>query len=281
MSHDEPRPSGSQGNLSHLPDDSPPVRAAVAELRRRAEEEEGSIGSLPFLLSDAHLVRFLRARDFDGDLAWKLLKNYHKWRTEYPEIGADLRPYSVLGLLNNGYIGVLKERDLHGSKVLIYRVGHWDPKMFTVYDAFRVSLISSELIVRETETQRNGVKVIFDLHGWRFAHAFQISPTVVKIIAAVLTDSFPLKVRGIHLINEPLFFHPFFAIIKSFLPEKIKARVHMHGYHYGRSLQEHFPASILPQEYCGGSVSIEDLSRKWTDFITESESYLQSISQLE
>ncbi|XP_072855084.1 alpha-tocopherol transfer protein [Pogona vitticeps] len=278
MSHAEP-PAPPQVNLSHLPDDSPPVRAAVAELRRKAREEE-RIRTLPFLLSDTHLVRFLRARDFDGDLAWKLLKNYHKWRAECPEISADLRPYSILGLLNNGYLGVLKERDLHGSKVLIYRVGHWDPKEFTVFDAFRVSLITSELIVREIETQRNGVKVIFDLRGWRFAHAFQISPTVVKRIAAVLTDSFPLKIRGIHFINEPLFFHPVFAIIKSFLPEKIKARIHMHGYNYGQSLQQHFPASILPEEYCGGSVSIEELSREWTDFIIQSESYLQSISQL-
>lgn len=38
-------------------------------------------------------------------------------------------------------------------------------------------------------------------------------------------DSFPLKVRGIHFINEPLFFHPVFALIKPFLTEKIKERV--------------------------------------------------------
>ncbi|KAG8570761.1 hypothetical protein GDO81_011404 [Engystomops pustulosus] len=51
-------------------------------------------------------------------------------------------------------------------------------------------------------------KAIFDLQGWRLAHAFQITPTIAKKIASVMTDSFPLKVRGIHLINEPLFFTP-------------------------------------------------------------------------
>ncbi|CAI5779455.1 alpha-tocopherol transfer [Podarcis lilfordi] len=101
----------------------------------------------------------------------------------------------------------------------------WDPKTFTAFDLFRLSLITSELIVRELETQRNGVKGIFDLQGWRFAHAFQITPTVAKIIAAAITDAFPLKVRGIHLVNEPLLFHPVFALIKTFLSEKIKARV--------------------------------------------------------
>ncbi|XP_075600115.1 alpha-tocopherol transfer protein isoform X2 [Balearica regulorum gibbericeps] len=210
------------GRLNDLPDHSSRVRSAIAELRRRAEAEPGQCWPQP--LSDSFLVRFLRARDFHLDLAWRLLKNYQKWRIECPEVSADLQPSSVLGLLHAGYHGVLRSRDPQGSKVLIYRIGQWDPKLFTAYDVFRVSLITSELIVKEIETQRNGVKAIFDLQGWRFAHAFQISPAVAKKIAAVLTDSFPLKVRGIHLINEPLFFHPVFALIKPFLTEKIKER---------------------------------------------------------
>ncbi|XP_030301466.1 alpha-tocopherol transfer protein isoform X1 [Calypte anna] len=268
-------PLGS-GHLNDLPEHSPQVRSAVAELRQRAEAEHGQHWSQP--LTDTFLVRFLRARNFDLDLAWRLMKNYQKWRIECPEISADLQPSSILGLLNAGYLGVLRSRDPHGSKVLIYRIGHWDPKLFTAYDVFRVSLITSELIVKEIESQRNGVKVIFDLQGWRFAHAFQISPAVAKKIAAVLTDSFPLKVRGIHLINEPLLFHPVFALIKPFLTEKIKERVHMHGSNYRQSLTEHFPVSILPKEYGGEEVSIEELAKEWTDFIMASADYLQSIS---
>ncbi|XP_010154000.1 PREDICTED: alpha-tocopherol transfer protein [Eurypyga helias] len=210
--------------------------------------------------------------------SYQLLKNYQKWRIECPEISADLQPSSVLGLLRAGYHGVLRSRDPHGSKVLIYRIGQWDPKLFTAYDVFRVSLITSELIVKEIETQRNGVKAIFDLQGWRFAHAFQISPAVAKKIAAVLTDSFPLKVRGIHMINEPLFFHPVFTLIKPFLTEKIKERVYMHGYNYMQSLTEHFPVRILPQEYGGEEVSVEELAKEWTDFIMASADYLRSIS---
>uniref|UniRef100_A0A663E9I4 Alpha tocopherol transfer protein n=1 Tax=Aquila chrysaetos chrysaetos TaxID=223781 RepID=A0A663E9I4_AQUCH len=292
------------GRLNDLPDHSPRVRSAVAELRRRAEAEPGQRWTQP--LADSFLVRFLRARDFHLELAWRLLKNYQKWRIECPEISADLQPSSILGLLHAGYHGVLRSRDPHGSKVLIYRIGQWDPKLFTAYDVFRVSLITSELIVKEIETQRNGVKAIFDLQGWRFAHAFQISPAVAKKIAGVLTnknsscsydpgpdltrtglvtvfqwiseDSFPLKVRGIHLINEPLFFHPVLALIKPFLTEKIKDRVYMHGNNYVQSLTEHFPISILPQEYGGEEVSMEELAKEWTDFIMASADYLQSIS---
>ncbi|XP_009576436.1 PREDICTED: alpha-tocopherol transfer protein [Fulmarus glacialis] len=234
---------------------------------------------IPVLNRVLHTAQPLQTGGLHGlAAALTLLKNYQNWRIECPEISANLQPSSVLGLLHAGYHGVLRSRDPHGSKVLIYRIAQWDPKLFTAYDVFRVSLITSELIVKEIETQRNGVKAIFDLQGWRFAHAFQISPAVAKKIAAVLTDSFPLKVRGVHLINEPLFFHPVFALIKPFLTEKIKERVYMHGNNYLQSLTEHFPVSILPQEYGGKEVSIEELAKEWTDFIMASADYLRSIS---
>lgn len=262
--------------LNALPDNSPLVQPGLRELRRRAEE--AGVPQTPHPLTDAFLLRFLRARDFDLDLAWRLLKNYYKWRAECPELSADLHPQSVIGLLKAGYHGVLRSRDPTGSRVLIYRIASWDPKVFTAYDVFRVSLITSELIVQEVETQRNGVKAIFDLEGWQISHAFQITPSVAKKIAAVLTDSFPLKVRGIHLINEPVIFHAVFSMVKPFLTEKIKGRIHLHGNNDKSSLLQHFP-DILPLEYGGEEFSMDDVCQEWTNFIMKSEDYLSSISE--
>lgn len=52
----------------------------------------------------------------------------------------------------------------------------------------------------------------------------------------------------------------------------------MHRNNYSRSVAEHFPVSILPQEYGGEEVSIDELAKEWTDFIMTSADYLQSIS---
>ncbi|XP_078396555.1 alpha-tocopherol transfer protein [Cetorhinus maximus] len=248
---------------------------SISELRLRALKHSPA---WPLGLENEFLLKFLRARDFDIELALKLLSNYHKWRAECPEISADLRPVTVMGLLKAGYHGVLRSRDSSGSRVLIYRIGHWDPKHFSAYEVFRVSLITSELIVKEVKTQLNGVKVIFDLCGWRFAHALKISPTIAKKIAAVLVDSFPLKVRGIHMINEPVLFDSVFAIIRPFLSEKIKERIHMHGNSYQHSLSKHFPVQILPPEYGGEGPAYEELCEEWTKFVQQSEKDLLELS---
>ncbi|KAF5888030.1 alpha-tocopherol transfer protein, partial [Clarias magur] len=216
--------SGSENvtDLNQLPEEAKLIRPYLLELRHRAEKEP-VVKPHPHL-SDLFLIRFLRARDFDVELALKLLINYHKWRQECPEISANLQPSSIIGLLRNNYHAVLRSRDAAGSRVLLYRIGQWNPKEFSACEVFRVSLITSELIVQETETQRNGLKAIFDLQGWCFWHALQITPSLAKKISCILTDSFPLKVRGIHFINEPRFFRPVFTMIRPLLPDKIKQR---------------------------------------------------------
>ncbi|KAL0965971.1 hypothetical protein UPYG_G00288880 [Umbra pygmaea] len=266
-----------EGDLNSLPDDSNFVKPYLLELRKRAQKDIIDLhDSLNW--SDCFLIKFLRARDFDVEQSLKLLVNYQRWRRECPEISANLHPSSVLGLLQNHYHGVLRNRDDSGSRVLFYRIGQWNPKNFTAYQVFRVSLITSELIVQETETQRNGLKAIFDMKGWCFAHAFQITPSLAKRISSVLTDSFPLKVRGIHLINEPMLFRPVFAMIRPFLPEKIKKRIHVHGCTFQETLRDFFSKDILPHEYGGNGPPIEVVCQEWTHHILQSEERLTQLS---
>ncbi|XP_062873145.1 alpha-tocopherol transfer protein isoform X2 [Trichomycterus rosablanca] len=262
--------------LNVLPVDSSQIKPYLLELRLRAKREPGIKSHSD--LSDNFLIRFLRARDFDMDSALKLLINYNKWKLQSPEISSNLHPSSIMGLLKNHYHTVLPCRDAGGSRVLIYRISQWNPKEFTAYEVFRVSLITSELIVQESETQINGLKAIFDLQGWCFSHALQINPSLAKNISSVLMDSFPLKVRGIHFINEPRFFHSVFTMIRPFLPEKIKQRIHFHGGSYMDSLVEYFPRGILPVEFGGLGLCMDELCEEWMQFILKSEDYLKNLS---
>lgn len=262
--------------LNELPDDSEQLEPYVSGLRRGALQAADP--SSVWTFTDTFLLRFLRARDFDVELSLKLLLNYLRWRKESPEISTCLSPSSVLGLLNTSYHAVLPQRDHTGSRVLIYRIGQWNSKDWSAFQVFRISLMTSEIISREIETQRRGVKVIFDLQGWCLAHAMQINASLARKISSVLSDAFPLKVRGIHLVNEPMFFHPVFAMIRPFLPDKIKQRIHMHGTDFQDSLSDFFSPHILPPEYGGEGPDIEDVCQDWTNQLLQSENLLKKIA---
>ncbi|XP_056149576.1 alpha-tocopherol transfer protein [Lampris incognitus] len=264
------------GQLNELPDDSDALRPFLSRLRHLVQAELDPVHTPQF--SDGFLLRFLRARDFEVELALKLFLNYQQWRRVSPEISSCLSPSSVLGLLNNCYHAVLPERDHSGSRVLVYRIGQWVPKDWSAFQVFRVSLMTSELISMEIETQRRGLKAIFDLKGWSFGHAMQINPSLARKISSVLTDSFPLKVRGIHLINEPMFFRPVFAMIRPFLPDKIKQRIHMHGADFCETLTDFFTPSLLPPEYGGEGPSVEEVCQEWTNQLLRSEALLEQIA---
>ncbi|KAI4818901.1 hypothetical protein KUCAC02_004192 [Chaenocephalus aceratus] len=231
-----------------------------------------------WIFSDQFLTKFLWARDLDVELSLKLLLNYQRWRRESPEISRCLSPSSVLGLLNTTYHAVLPQRDHSGSRVLIYRIGQWDPKDWLAFQVFSVSLMTSEIISMETETQTQGLKAIFDLQGWSLGHALQFNPSLARKISSVLSDSFPLKVRGIHLVNEPMFFRPVLAMIRPFLPDKIRKRIHMHGAHFQDTLSDFFSPSVLPPEYGGEGPGIEGVCQAWTNQLLQSEQLLQQIA---
>lgn len=114
----------------------------------------------------------------------QLLINYHKWRQECPEITADLRPSSVIGLLRNNYHGVLRSRDDAGSRVLIYRIGKYIHKKHFFFFLYLFLPYNGEYhkcsntVFRSVEPQR-----IHSLRG------FSCEPHYVRVDCSRVGDS--------------------------------------------------------------------------------------------
>lgn len=75
------------------------------------------------------------------------------------------------------------------------------------------------------ETQVNGVVVVMDMSGLSLHHTKFFTPYYAKRTVELIQETFPLRFKGFHIVNEPFYFDAVVAVLKPFLKEKIKKRV--------------------------------------------------------
>lgn len=92
-------------------------------------------------------------------------------------------------------------------------------------DIFRTNVLALEHIVKDVESQISGVRVILDMAGLSLQHAKFFTPYYAKQMVELVQDTFPLRFKGFHVVNEPFYFDAIMAVIKPFLKEKIRKRV--------------------------------------------------------
>ncbi|KAI8501128.1 hypothetical protein Bbelb_212230, partial [Branchiostoma belcheri] len=219
------------------------------------------------------LLRFLRARKFDCDRAFKLLQNYYRVRTSTPEIFENLLPSAVQHVLEKGVVTALPGRDREGRSVIIFRPGRWDPDDWPIYDNVRAAILSMELLLEEEETQVSGVMFVQDESGVTARHAYQVGLRYVRTIANIFQDAFPARIRGVHLVNESFLIDAIFAIFRPFLKDKLRQRIKLHGRVY-ETLHELTGTEVLPTELGGQGGPLDEMAKQWTEKLMRFESRL-------
>ncbi|XP_076786308.1 alpha-tocopherol transfer protein-like isoform X2 [Arvicanthis niloticus] len=266
-----PPPSEPPGYVCSLTEDL--VTKAREELQEKPEWRLRDVQALrdmvrkeyPYLstsLDDAFLLRFLRARKFDYDRALQLLVNYHGCRRSWPEVFSNLRPSALKDVLNSGFLTVLPHTDPRGCHVLCIRPDRWIPSNYPITENIRAVYLTLEKLIQSEETQVNGIVILADYKGVSLSKASHFGPFIAK------KDGFPIRIKAVHVVNEPRIFKGIFAIIKPFLKEKIANRFFLHGSNLN-SLHTNLPRNILPKEYGGTAGELDTAS--WNAVLLASE----------
>ncbi|VVC28817.1 Cellular retinaldehyde binding/alpha-tocopherol transport,CRAL/TRIO, N-terminal domain,CRAL-TRIO lipid [Cinara cedri] len=219
---------------------------AVEELRMLVKGDT----LLKSRMDDAFLLKFLRARKYNVNKAFKLIQNYYEVKERSPALFDLTGPTKSKVLLESGTIFMLPYRDQQGREIYVFRLKNISPGI-TIEDVFKMNLMMLEIVSEKHETQLAGMVAIADFTGFEWLKHYQyLSPYYAKKSAEVVQDSFPLRFQGFHFINEPLYLYTIYSIIKPFLKEKIRCRVHFHGNNFN-SLHKHLNPNILPKYFNG------------------------------
>jgi hypothetical protein len=136
----------------------------------------------------------------------------------------------------------------------LIRPGAYDASEFSLPEVFKISNMIQDILMREDDNYMVAGQIgILDCSGVTMAHFKQFNPTFIKKITMLTQDASPTRQKGFHFINTPFGFDSIFNIFKSFINDKNKTKLYVHGSNLN-SMYKVIPKKLMPQEY-GGKLS--------------------------
>jgi len=206
------------------------------------------------------LQKFIRAKSHDMEKVKEMLTRYCIARTKFKENYRSSLPSASVNTFSYQIQTVLLHRDKQARRVFLFRVGNWDPSIVSKEELFSANYLCLELMAREPKTQISGISALVDMEGLSWSHWMQMSMDYIQSMVGMVQNSFPIRFKEIHIINESPIFQVAYALVKPFLTEKMQQRLMFHG-SSKESLEKIIPARILPQEMGGeaGQFSNQEL----------------------
>ncbi|XP_045513296.1 clavesin-1-like [Pieris brassicae] len=227
--------------------ENPDKRLHIIEQLRDLILERGEC--YPPRLDDAFLLRFLRARNCIPARAHRLLARYCKFREQNPHLWRDVYWYG-LARLGNIFEGVLFDRPDVG-RLIIGRLGQWDPDVFAADDLVRGCLLLLEVGIMQPKLQVLGGTALVDCQGMTLKHMRHLTPSIALQAMNVMGFAFPLQQRSVHIVNCSRVIENLFYLFKRLAPaDGLWKRVYFHGYDYS-SLHRYLDQECLPERYGG------------------------------
>ncbi|KAL1430471.1 hypothetical protein MTO96_039460 [Rhipicephalus appendiculatus] len=205
------------------------------------------------------LVKFLRARKYDVQSAFKNVQKYFKVRSDYPEMFKELTPSNVPfndACREHRLLTVSRKTDPEGRAVLRYRIGAWNTDICSLNDFFRIALIHTEHVLLREEFQIRGIVAILDIRGLSVFHIAHYTPSAIKKFITLFQDCLPLRIKAVYIINDHALFDILFTIAKPFMNAKLVERIRILGYDC-EELHNLVPDDVIPKEHGGTNESYD------------------------
>ncbi|XP_073942082.1 alpha-tocopherol transfer protein-like [Choristoneura fumiferana] len=244
---EEPSPKVQEYALHHCGEDPDTRLKAISDLRDIIYERGECT---PHRMDDEFLIRFLRARKFIPQRAHRLMVNYYQFKEDNTELFEDIYPLDLRVIGDSNVLTVPPYLAQDDRRLLIYRIGCWDPNAIPTEDLFKATLMAMELGMMEPTNQILGAHALFDLEDIGLHHAWQTTPAIASKIVKMLGSCFPVNTYAIHIINHSWVFDKIYNIFKPFLTADMRSKIHFHGYDV-TSLHKHILPDHLPERYGG------------------------------
>lgn len=177
-----------------------------------------ALDTFPALSSDASIIRFLKARNWNTNKAARMLKEAMKWRMQYkPEKirWNDIATEAVTGKLYRANF-----YDKHGRTVLVMRPGLKNTSSTELQIKYLVYCLENAILGLKAGQEQ--MVWLIDFQSWNMS---SISVNVTRETAHILQNCYPERLALGILFNPPKIFESFWLMVKPFLEKKTYRKV--------------------------------------------------------
>lgn len=267
-------PEGHLGNLTEEQD------LALKEIRNFIQELGHSLAHY----DDYFLLRYLRARKFNLDNTKLMMDNMFKWRETNDVDNIHQLVFEEKDQVQKYYPHNYHKIDKVGRVIYIERLGQFKPKeLFEISTEERMikqNIQSYESIInfrypctsamhgRRIETSLN----ILDLKGVSLSLVNKRIYGLIQTASKISQDYYPEIMGAMYIVNAPMLFTGIWAVCRSFIDEKTRAKIHIKGSKYEKDLLELVDEESLP-DFLGGKCTCAEIggcmigdAGPWNDF---------------
>lgn len=154
------------------------------------------------------------------------MKRIANYKDKYNDTFGNILPHMVKEIiLPSNIFNILLNRDQKGRRVLICYSKNWDPSTITGDELLQGVYLLHLIALLEPETQVRGIVVIIDCQGMCMKHITNFTPSFAVKLLTFVQYAMPLRLKELHVINQPFIFNIAWKIVKPLLVRKAARRV--------------------------------------------------------
>ncbi|KAG5886258.1 hypothetical protein JTB14_020821 [Gonioctena quinquepunctata] len=211
---------------------------------------------------DDHVIKaFLIFNKFTIENTKEKLDMYYRMRSLYPEFFQKKHPLlpHMRKAMDEIYFIPMPKTTMEGFRVILFHLPEKNLKTFNVYNFFAHTYNITE--VRLHEDYPIGDIIVYDFKNVKLGHLAQFTPTLMKKTTRILEKAFNSNIKQIHCLNYPSYAEPLITLAKQMMNPKISQRFHFHKSY--ESISKFIPFGILPKDYGGKDLSLQELNELW------------------
>lgn len=252
-------PPGRLGNLTV------PQQHALEKLKKELKEE-GYYFEGELRMSDATMLRYLRARKFDVAKAKEMFINSEKWRKDFGvEDIVNNFEYPELSVVDKYYPQYYHRTDKDGRPVYIEVLGKLD--LNALYAATTHERMLKHLVLEYEKSFSDRMPAcsaaaghpvetyctILDLQNVSLSSFYRVKD-YISGASKIMQDHYPECMGKFYIINAPFMFSTIWSFVKPWLDAVTVAKIDIIGSAYKDKLLAQIDADNLPKELGGNCV---------------------------